>query len=73
MKLYSKILNLAILALYDDRAYNELEIFSKESKLQLSKISRKYPITNNALIDYLKKGTDKDMTYLLKDLRFKTF
>jgi len=68
LRLYNNIMELAKEGFFDDSAYNELESLSKMALMKLEKLTKKFPISQNDLINYLIKN---EMIYILKDLKFK--
>jgi len=71
LKQYNRVIELAKIGLYDDDAYNELNSIGKEAQLRIYELSKKYPISEKDLQEYLKSGTPKDYSYILKGLKFK--
>ena len=68
LKIYEKVKDLLKIALYDDYAYKELERVSKKALIELIKLSKEYPITQQDLIKFL---NHKNLLHILRDLRFK--
>ncbi len=68
---YNRAIELAKIGFYDDDAYNELSRIGKEIQQKIYELSKKYPISEKDLLKFLKSGTSKDYTYILRGLKFK--
>ncbi len=72
LKLYNIAIEYAKTALYDDDDFDKLKELGKKAEYNLYILQKKYPIGEQGFQEYLKKGTKKDYSYLLKDLEFRS-